>query len=220
MKFNNNSTDKQSRSRWIGWLSPMIAASILGLSSGSFGYFIAGNKTFFQDSKADAIRIPTGFDDAAKWGAKSIRSLVRKKLPQETVEAALKQVDQLSKSPPQPFRIPKKFQAFPIIEDIIAYRVPGVQASENLLTKGQPLKLDKNKPLNVTHIVRTKDNRYWLELYSSTSNTSVYIEADKVLCDIPTTYCLGTIQELIDNPGLINVYASKLENQIPLGIGW
>ncbi len=70
MKFLNNLTNKQSSSARIRWLSPMIAISILGLASGSFGYYIAVNKPFFQNSKADAlpaVRVPVGAaDDLAK----------------------------------------------------------------------------------------------------------------------------------------------------------
>lgn len=222
MKFFNNLTNKQSSSARIRWLSPMIAISILGLASGSFGYYIAVNKPFFQDSKADAApAVPVGaLDDLGRALWNFGRKLPVDKVDDVAAASAKLQAARRTTLGLSAVRvIPKKFQAVPITDDLIAYRVPGRQALENPSIIGEPLRLEKGKFYDVTEVVMV-DNRPWLKLNSSDPNQPVFIDPNRVLCTTPV-FCFGEWKHVELDPLAYNYYASRV-SEIPeqLAVGW
>ncbi|MEG4197266.1 hypothetical protein QUA45_03125 [Microcoleus sp. Pol12A5] len=196
----------------------MIAISILGLASGSLGYYLAVNKPFFQDSKADAVPPlpPSLVEDIAN----TLRKLPVNKVDDIAAASARLQAARRIRQGLSAIRvIPKKFQAVPITDDLIAYRVPNRQALENPSIIGEPLTLRKDTFYDVVEVVEV-DNRSWLKLNPSDPNQSIYIDPNRVLCTTPV-FCFGEWKYVESDPLAYNYYASRV-NEIPeqLQVGW
>ena len=215
MNYFKNSIQNKSKSALVRRLFPMITLSILGLTSGSLGYYIAQNqsfitwKVFFQESKAVA-QVPEpvtepGLFQKSIQGAGSIDELAKEwnvQVPEaKNWGSKLNNVEPIAM---QPLSNINTFQAMPLpyAKELKLYKTPYRNPSLADTTI-LPLSIAQSfLPLKVTRDPQT----YWLQ--TSINGEVYYINPLEVLCNVPAV-CLENTDTFANNPYTLDTLRTK-----------